>query len=310
MPLTPFPPESDEIAIEIAPPRPHRRALLGGGLGLLTAAALPAAAVRAADSLAVGALPPEIDRIKKRGKLIVAMTRFASPPFSFRPKGTPPDAGPEKLVGSDVKLMGAIAAALDVSVEIDNSAVSFNRVIDLVTNGTADLGVSKLSVTYSRAARLVFSDPYIELRHGILANRLAMARLGKGADVGTIIQRKFAGSIGVIQGSSFVEITRGLFPKATIRELPNWDAVVDAADRGQVDIAYRDELEIKRSMKLKPELALNLRSILVKDRRDAIAIAIPWQSTSLLRFVNLAISRNQTGSANDLLDAYPEIFEL
>lgn len=251
---------------------------------------------------------PEIRRIKDRGKLVVAITQATAPPFFFYPDAASEGGATELLRGHDIGLIRAIATALDVGVEINNKATSFNATVDFVAAGDVDLALAKLSVTFGRAARVAFSDSYLELRHAMLVNRLAMARMSAAGSVTDVLNPNFAGKIGVIAGSSFADITKQIFPSATIVQLPDWRQVVDAANDGQVDLAYRDELEVKREMRLRPDLAVNLRSVLVSDRRDYLGAALPWQSSQLTRFVNLVLARNKAVGVNQLLDSYSEIF--
>lgn len=253
-------------------------------------------------------LAPEIKKIKDRGQLLVALTNFDSPPF-FYPRVKAEDAGkPATLDGFDIQLAKDIASALEVGVVFNRQPENFNKVVDFVAGGEADIGISKLSLTAKRAAIVRFTDPSIVLRHALLANRLALARLAKGRDVQTILNRGFAGSIGVIADSSFADTARQLFLNAAIRELASWDAVVDAVNRGAVDIAYRDELEIKRIMRLRPELHLNVRSVLISDKRDSIALALPWQNTQMTAFVNVILTQRKKVDANQLLDEYADMF--
>ena len=77
---------------------------------------------------------------------------------------------------------------------------------------------------------------------------------------------------------------------------------------GHRDIAYRDELEIKRIMRLKPELHLNVRSVLINDKKDMIAVAAPYASTQLASLANVILLKRKKIDANQLLDEYADIF--
>lgn len=65
----------------------------------------------------------------------------------------------------------------------------------------------------------------------------------------------------------------------------------------------------KKLMKLRPDLHLNLRSVLITDIRDAIAAAVPNTSLQLLSLLNVVLSQRQRFDANQLLDAYPDLFK-
>lgn len=250
-------------------------------------------------------LAAEIRAIKQRGKLIVGMTSFDSPPFYYLRKK---DGGGATVDGFDVQLAKEIARSLDVELVLNRQAEDFNKVVELVMTGQADLATSKLSLTVKRAVGVLFSRPTIELRHALLANRVSLARTSNGRPPQDVINRSFSGSIGVIADSSFVDIARQLFPSADIRQLKTWETVVDAVNTGGVDIAYRDELEIKRIMHLRPELHLNVRSVLISDERDLISVALPCQSEQLANLVNVILLKRKKLDANQLLDEYADIF--
>lgn len=278
----------------------------GKGLGAaLAGLALPEAIfARPAFALDETLFAAEIRAIKQRGKLIVGMTSFDSPPFYYMRKQ---DGGGSTLDGFDVQLAKDIARSLDVELVVNRQAEDFNKVVELVMTGQVDLATSKLSLTVKRAIGVLFSRPTIELRHALLANRVALARNSDGRPQ-DIINRQFSGSIGVIADSSFVDIARQLFPSADIRQLKTWETVVDAVNTGTVDIAYRDELEIKRIMHLHPELHLNVRSVLISDERDLISVALPHESEQLGNLVNVILLKRKKLNANQLLDEYADIF--
>ncbi len=246
-------------------------------------------------------MAPDIKRILDRGKLIVAMTSFDVPPFFMT------DAN-GRFYGLDVSLAEGIAKSLGVPVEYNRQGKSFNDVVDIVIRGDADMAISKLSLTMARAMRVRFSQPYLVLRHGLLVNRLDLAKMAKGKETVDVI-KDYSGSIGVLAKSSFVDYAAEFFPKAKVVEFPNWEpALVSAVSRGEVPVAYRDELEVKKVIRGNPTAALNLRTILIDGTRDDIAIAVPWDSEQLLSVVNLYLSRQKPLTVNGLLDQYEEIF--
>jgi polar amino acid transport system substrate-binding protein len=253
-------------------------------------------------------LAPEIKKIKDRGKLIVGLTSFDSPPFYYARKKNGDSGGPAALDGYDIQLAQDVARALDVELSLNRQAGDFNKVVELVMTNDVDLAISKLSLTVKRAVGVLFSRPTIVLRHALLANRVSIAKAANGREVQEIINHNFTGAIGVIADSSFADTARQLFPAAAMRELKTWDNVVEAVNTGVVDIAYRDELEIKRIMRLRPELHLNVRSVLISDKKDFIAVAAPYQSAQLTSLVNVVLEKQKRLDANQLLDEYSDIF--
>ncbi len=243
-------------------------------------------------------MPPDIQRILRRGKLIVAILNQDNPPFFVVREGT--------LDGSDVDVARSIAEQLGVPVEFNRSAKTFDQVVQTVYRLEADLAISKLSRTLNRAKTVRFSQPYVTMRQGLLVNRLQLVQQANGRSVTEVI-RNLDGKIGVIQGSSYVGFTQKRFPKAQVVEFPSWSAAVDAVMQGDVLATYRDELEVKKVVLSKPDVALQLQTIALTDTEDSIAIALPWDSQHLLAFVNQALDMmNINDTADSLLQAYPD----
>ena len=272
---------------------------------------LPAALLKSPAGAAaeIASMAPDIKTIKDRGQLIVGMTTFDSPPFYYASKKDGADPSAPALKGCDVQLANDLAQVLDVKLVLDRRASAFNGVIDSVVSESVDLAISKLSMTARRAISVRFTLPIIELRHALLVNRISLAKMAVDGNVKSVINRNFAGQIGVIANSSYAEIAKQVFTKASRREFGSWEEIVDAVDRGLVDLAYRDELEIKKVMHLRPELHLTVRSVLITDFHDPIAVAVPVGKSQLLSLVNVVLSQRQHYDANQLLDKYSDIFQ-
>ena len=217
------------------------------------------------------------------GKLLrVAVTRFDLPSFHVRgPNGT--------LLGPEIDLAQQIGRALGVKVEFVDDAESFDAVVDFVAAGRAEIGVSKLSQTYNRLKRVRFSEPYVTLRHALLFNRLAIARAA-GARPPAAALQKFQGRLGVIAGSAYVDFAHKNFPDATVLEARNWDMAIDSLLKGQVDALYRDEFEIRRVLKNKPALNVQLGSAVIVDQNALLSVAICDSCSKLQEFINYHIA--------------------
>lgn len=236
---------------------------------------------------------PDIRRILDRGELVVALPKADSPPFFYQRDG--------RLHGVDVALAEGLARELQVGVRFHREAASFNEVVAVIARGEADVASSKLSRTLSRAQYVRFSKPYLELRHALALNRIRFAEMAKGRDVPAVV-RAFAGSIGVIANSSYVDFARHNFPNARIVEYPGWAQLVQALEQGEIDGAYRDEFEIRRLFRNDPKKSLSLRAITLTDTRDALAMAVHRDAHQLLALIDIYLDqRRRTLSVDDLL---------
>ena len=213
--------------------------------------------------------------------LRVAVTRFDLPSFHVR--------GPDgALLGPEIEMAQQIGRALGVRVEFIDNAESFDSVVDFVAAGRADIGISKLSQTYSRLQRVRFSEPYVTLRHALLFNRAAIAREAHGRPPAAVLQ-KYKGRLGVIAGSAYVDFAHRNFPDATLVEARNWDAAIESLLSGQVDAIYRDEFEIRRVLKNKPALNVRFGSAAIVDQNALLSIAICDTCAKLQQFINYHI---------------------
>lgn len=244
--------------------------------------------------------PPDLQRIMDKNELVVAMVATDQPPFFIIGKDG-------KLHGFDVELARDIAGELGVNVRFNRTAKTFNGTVDLVVSKEADIAISKLSRTLTRAKRVLFTDPYIVLRKGLLINRLRMAQAIKGREPTEFIKH-LEGEIGVIAGSSYVGFANRMFSKATVKEYKNWQEIISAVVRGEVLAAFRDELEIKKVVRSKPDGILQLQTVVFKDEKDPIAMAVSSDSPHLLFWLNQYLSnRNMKMTADRLLDQYQDI---
>lgn len=217
-------------------------------------------------------------------------------------------AGPEKLCGFDVESAVAIARALDVDLEFDRSATTFNGVVDLVYEHKADLAISKLSRTLPRGVKVLYTDPYIIMRQGLLMSRVQLVQQSKNRNPLEVI-RGLSGDVGVIQGSSYAKWLPERFPNATLKEYPQWDDAIAALIDGDLVGAYRDELEVKRIVKTRPNVALELQTVALTDTRDALAMITAQDSPHLLAFLNQYISDQEIYlNVDELLDKYSDFF--
>jgi len=230
-------------------------------------------------------VPRDLRSIVEAKVLRVAVTRFDLPAFHVRgPDGT--------LLGPEIEMAQQIGRALEVKIEFLDDADSFDAVVDFVAAGRADIGVSKLSQTYNRLKRVRFSEPYVTLRHALLFNRVAIARIATGRPPAAVLQ-KYQGRLGVIAGSAYVDFAQRNFPGATVVEVRNWDAAIESLLKGQVDAVYRDEFEVRRVLKNKPALNVQLGSAMIVDQNALLSIAICDTCSKLQEFINYHIAVNR-----------------
>jgi polar amino acid transport system substrate-binding protein len=240
----------------------------------------------------------DIAAIKASGNLIVAIPDIRTPPFFFEEHG--------ELMGLDIDLAKSIAQSLGVKASFNRDAKTFNDAVQLVATGKADIAAAKISRTLARAQTVFFTEPYIVLPHALLINRLRFAEIARGKPVAQILQH-FDGSIGVIAKSSFADFAKTNFPQAKIVEFEKWDQVVDAVSSGKITAAYRDAFEAKRIFKIRPDLALTVRSVMIEDVTDTIGIAVGPDDHHLHAYLNLFLEQKHIKYSSDqILEKYSQ----
>jgi len=245
--------------------------------------------------------PPDIARIHERGKIVVAVLGVDQPPFFYKSKE-------RVLKGFDIWLAQEIAKSLGVRLVFDRSAKAFNDLVTIIANRKADIVISKLSRTLARAQIVKFTNPYITLRQALLINRLRLAERTSESDIDRFI-RDFRGRLGVVANSSYEAYAQRNFPNAEIVTYDNWNRVVKAVMKGDVLAAYRDELEIKKIIKSNPQISLRLKTVLLTDTEDNIAMAVNAQDVQLLYWLNLKLESLKIDyTADSLLNKYEDVF--
>ena len=266
--------------------------------------ATPSAIAQTADELLVEPVvalklssKSEIEQIKERGKISIAMINKDNPPFFS-------SGADGKLVGIDVDLGHAIAESLGVKAEFLRSAQTFDEVIETVYRGEADLAISKLARSLPRAQKVLFSSPYLNFRQALLFNRLALAKeQSTGLSTDQVV-KDFQGKIGVYAGSVYVQYAHKTFPKATIVEFTEWQTAIDAVVSSQVTALFRDELEVRSIVINKPELAIKLRTVVLTDTSDTKGIVASFEKHFLTDYIDFFLeTQDKKRDTNQLLNA-------
>ena len=247
--------------------------------------------------------PPDIQKIKDRGQLIVAMLfRDLIPALMSDSNGN--------LFGNDVDLAKAIANELKVGLTVDRTAQTFNEIVDVVASGKADIGLSTLSRTLARAEIVRFSRPYVVLRPVLVLNRVSAAKFDLDGSLAEMAN--FSGLIGAPKGNSYLGFAKTASPNATVVEFADWDETFKALAEGRVVASFRDEIGVKNYLFRHPERSLELSTTSIDNpsMADGISIAVNSQSVHLLGFINLYLEMNYpTRTADDLFRIYAKYYK-
>ncbi len=231
--------------------------------------------------------PAAMARIRASGELVVGMKEGDSIPFFYE--------GPNGIGGLDVRLARAIARELGVSCRVDTQP-TFDDVIESVRAGDVDVGISKLSITPSRSATVLFTEPYAIFRHGLIVNRKSLleATDGEGGNVVALLRAGVL-RLGVVKGSYETFARDQLAGDLKLLPYDDWKQLVAGvakdAETSSVDAAYRDEFEIQRVLSENSALALFVRPYAFTDSADRIAMAVNHRDVDLKFWLDEFLTR-------------------
>lgn len=242
--------------------------------------------------------PVDIQRIIDRGRLVVSMHKNNYAPFFSDESGT--------LKGYDVDLAYDIAKTLNIpEVEFNRTSDSFDDVVKMVADYRADMAISYVSKTLSRQIKVLYTEPYIKLRTGILVSRSYAAQNNiTEKNLLKELDRKDA-IFAAERGGSFLEFTRNVFPHVKLIEAPSRDDIYKNLVERKIDAVYNEEYLIKVFFKKNPGQAIYYRPIYLENTEDHIAISIPPDAYNLKEWLNLYLTfRREKVVFDNLYDKY------
>jgi len=245
----------------------------------------------------------EIERIQQKGILTIAMHSVDAKPF-YEVNGN------GELVGFDVDIARDIAKRMGVEVEFNRSAKTFDGIVDLIVQKEADIAISMLSNTLSRAMKVRFSDPYITLYRTLVTNRQKLARRTTAKNIKItndykLIQSLEGIKIGSIEGSSYVGFAKEDFPKAIIVPYKDLDSIMQAILAGKILAGLYDNIEIANWSFAHPTSAIYTKTTLLKDKKDTLSFAVHNENEYLFHWLNLYLRKiTDNGTRNILMEKY------
>lgn len=250
-------------------------------------------------------LPPDIGRIVKRGRLVVAIRVNSGIPISFlSPNGA--------LKGIECDLARKMSEALDVGLELRTEPKTPEDALNMVRKGEADMALANLTVNPRRAMSVIFGDPYLSLNSTLLVSTRLVSRnpgQNSGLSIVDLVNRPQV-RVGVLKSSSNEELARTLLSNARIRPLPSYEAIFAELKEKRLDAMLSDDLRCVGELRRNPELTINFAAYILTDRQDNIAPIFNWHDTHLREWYNVWLSGQSGGKYRlaDLLRDYPEAF--
>ncbi len=168
---------------------------------------------------------PALDRIIKKGELVVGTTG-AQPPMSATTKKG-------KIIGFDADIARAMADAMGVKVKF--SKMPFNKLLPALQKGRVDMVLSGMSITPKRNQKVAFVGPYYVTGKGILAVGEKYAALQKttGLDTPEV-------TVAALKNSTSQKFAKTLLSKAKLTLTNSLGEAIDLLFKGKADVIVAD----------------------------------------------------------------------
>jgi polar amino acid transport system substrate-binding protein len=165
---------------------------------------------------------PDLSRLT----LIRFMTETDYPPFNF----TGPNGNP---AGFNVDLARLICDELKVACTIQMRR--FDTLLDAISSNRGDAIIASMAVTPELRKQLDFSDLYYRTPARFVSRRDAVMQEVRPE----LLEGK---KVGVVAGSSHEAYLKTMFTDAELHSYPNDEAVRQALQKGEVDLAFGDAI--------------------------------------------------------------------
>lgn len=254
-------------------------------------------------------LSADLERLRARGVLRVAIVDMDIAPFVFRMNG--------ELRGADVDLARGFAQSIGLEAVFVTAGNTYSQVVRAVAEGRADIGISELSKTMERAQAVLFSRPYFISGITLVVNRLSEARLSglrprDGPETAKGGRDDLPGLLNdprhviVTMGGSIQDhLMRTFFPSAVPRTTKTWQKAVEQVVAGKADAAVVPDRIHRLMVHHNPEVGYKARAVPL--RADSLAVAVHPGQPDLLRLINdyLDVTEHQRETSLDgLLERY------
>jgi polar amino acid transport system substrate-binding protein len=212
---------------------------------------------------------------RKPNTLVVA-SAYPDPPFDLIENGVPS--------GFDRELMGAICAELKHSLHpVRYTGADFNGIFDGLLDRSYDVVISGTTITRERAARVLFSKPYLTFNQGVAVNRQLTPHVAAEADLRGLVA-------GIQHGNTSDIVARRFKAQGAIADIRYYpydgiEAALDDLAAGRIGLVIKLFPVISRLIKGRPQLAVAMQV----PTHEELGIAFAKDNHSLCDAVNDAL---------------------
>ena len=226
---------------------------------------------------------PDIETIKERGELVVALVKSDEPPlFSVDEDG--------KLSGFSVRLAETIAGRLGVRLRYDRSAATYDDLIALLVTGDADISLAGVTPTPERSLLVRFTQPLVSASLTALVNRvrgIGYRGCPTVAELGELARREHG--VGVVEQGATAARLRSAVDAARLQTWPTVSDVFRAAAEGKVVAAVGSEVEARYFLDRNPARRVGLALCTFPSLADPLAVAVRPDAPGLVTWLDILL---------------------
>lgn len=266
-----------------------------------------------------GATPPPaappfsgIEKIKSRGTLVVAQSSGESPPFFFFEEKTSPSV-PDSMrfvlpdgrtmAGIDIELAKSIALALGVALDLRRDYPGDRAVIDAVSRGEADIGISNLVVTSAGLQKVRFTEPYATFPFSLAVERTRLRAMDpklvetpSSEDINRFFNRP-ASRIAVGRGTPAEDQFPLLFPDALSISYGDDARLAELLSGRDVIAVLGTEFSFRWRAMTDPEMNLFFELLNLPDSPARVAVAVNPRMPELGAMADEVVRYNRAENA-------------
>jgi len=237
-------------------------------LALILVLALFPACTNPTDTTAKVSPTPVLERIMKKGELVVG-TAGSMPPLNMTTKDG-------KIIGLEADLAGYIADAMDVKLKLQ--AMSFSELLPALESGKVDMILSGMTITPRRNLKVAFVGPYFVTGKAFLTKVKRIASAKKASEVNSPDT-----TLTALQGSTSQLFVEKAIPKARLVTTKNYDEAVNLVIEEKVDAMIADYPICMLSVFRYPDKGL--LSLFTPITYEPIGIALPANDPLLVNWL-------------------------
>jgi polar amino acid transport system substrate-binding protein len=253
---------------------------------LFSALFLLSACAHMANTTANVSSAPVLDRIVKKGELVVG-TAASMPPLNMTTKEG-------EVIGFEIDIAGYMAEEMGVSLKVE--AMPFSELLPALESGKVDMVMSGMTITGKRNLNVAFVGPYFTTGKAFLTKIKTIAAAKEASEINSPKT-----TLAVLKGSTSQVFVEKAIPLAKVVLTSNYDEAVDMVLKDKVHAMVADYPICAVSVMRHPDEGL--LSIFTQLTYEAIGVAVPAGDPLLVNWVENFLGNHEGSGALEALKA-------